>query len=116
MPIREGLRIALNEIRQTSIDNGTLYAKSVDEIYPTTDITAFAQPLLQNEDLVNEFLNVLAKRIVYTSIELKLFNNPLQELEGEQIPLGAIGQEIYINPARGRKFDVNDFARITSEI
>ena len=115
MAIKEGLRIALNEIRQTSIDNNTLYAKYVDEIYPTTDISAIAQPILANEDLVNEFLNVLAKRIVYTQVEIRVFNNPLQQLEGEMIPLGAIGQEIFINSAKGRKFDVNDFAGLLAK-
>ena len=29
------------------------------------------------------------------------FENPLQELAGDDLPLGAIGQEIYVNPARG---------------
>ena len=53
--IPEGLRVALNEIRETSIQNGTLYARSIDEVLPTTDITAFAMPLLSNPNLVNEF-------------------------------------------------------------
>lgn len=113
--IPEGLRVALNEIRETSIQNGTLYARSIDEVLPTTDITAFAMPLLSNPNLVNEFLDVLAKRIVYTSIETRMFNNPLQGLEGDQIPLGAIGQEIYINPARGRRFNVDDFAGLLAK-
>ena len=115
MAIPEGLRIALNEIRETSIDNGTLYAKSIDEVLPTTDISSFAMPLLSNPQLVNEFLDVLAKRIVYTSIETRIFENPLQRLEGDQIPLGAIGQEIYINPAKGRKFNVDDFAGLLAK-
>lgn len=113
--IPEGLRVALNEIRETSIDNGTLYAKSIDEVLPTTDISAFAMPLLANPQLVNEFLDVLAKRIVYTSIDVRFFNNPLSALEGDLIPLGAIGQEIYINPAKGRKFNVDDFAGLLAK-
>lgn len=115
MAIPEGLRIALNEIRETSIESGTLYAKSIDEVLPTTDISSFAMPLLSNPNLVNEFLDVLAKRIVYTSIETRIFENPLQRLEGDQIPLGAIGQEIYINPAKGRKFNVDDFAGLLAK-
>ena len=38
------------------------------------------------------------------------FENPLRELAGDDLPLGAIGQEIYVNPARGRVYDINDFA------
>lgn len=116
MPISEGLRQSLNAIRQTSIENGTLYAKQIDDITPTTDISVLSSQLFDNENLMNEFLNVLIKRIVYTQIvNFKLFNNPLSFLEGERMPLGAIGQEIFINPANGRKFDVNDFAGLLAK-
>lgn len=116
MPISEGLRTSLNEIRQTSIENNTLYAKQVDEITPSTDIGSFSAPLLDNPDLMNEFMNMLIKRIVYTQlVNYKLYNNPLSFLEGDEMPLGSIGQEIFINPARGRKFDVNDFAGLLAK-
>ena len=110
MGIKEGLRVGLNEIRETSIQDNTLYAKYVDEILPSTDIGSFASPILSNPTILNEFMNRLIQRIVYTQVEVKLFRNPLQNLEGDVLPLGAIGQEIYINPAKGRKFNVDDFA------
>lgn len=111
MAISEGLRTSLNEIRQTSIENGTLYHKQIDEILPTTDISALSMKLFDNDSLMNEFLQTLVKRIIYTQVvNFKLYNNPLAFLEGDKMPLGAIGQEIFINPAEGRKFDVNDFA------
>ena len=115
MPISNGLRTALNKIRETSIENNTLYHIHVPEILPTTDIGSFASPLLENPDLMNEFLNVLVKRIAYTKIENKIFRNKLRVLEGEAIPLGAIGQEIFINPAKGRQFNVNDFAGLLAK-
>lgn len=116
MPISEGLRQSLNAIRQTSIENGTLYAKQIDDITPTTDISVLSSQLFDNENLMNEFLNVLIKRIVYTQIvNFKMFNNPLAFLEGDRMPLGSIGQEIFINPANGRKFDVNDFAGLLAK-
>lgn len=115
MPISNGLRTALNNIRETSIENNTLYHRYVPEILPTTDIGSFASPLLENPDLMNEFLNVLVKRIAYTKIENKIFRNKLRVLEGDNIPLGAIGQEIYINPAKGRQFNVNDFAGLLAK-
>ena len=116
MPISEGLRTSLNQIRQTSIDNNTLYAKQVDEITPNTDISALSIPLFDKPELMNDFLNMLVKRIIYTQVvNYKLFNNPLKFLEGEQMPLGSIGQEIFINPAKGRKFDVNDFAGLLAK-
>lgn len=116
MPISEGLRTSLNEIRETSIENNTLYAKQIDEISPNSDISVLATPLLDNPELMNEFMNMLIKRIVYTQlVNYKLFNNPLSFLEGDQMPLGSIGQEIFINPAKGRKFDVNDFAGLLAK-
>lgn len=116
MPISEGLRTSLNQIRETSIQNNTLYAKQIDEITPNTDISAISSVLLDNPELMNEFMNMLVKRIVYTQlVNYKLYNNPLKFLEGDQMPLGSIGQEIFINPAKGRKFDVNDFAGLLAK-
>lgn len=90
MAIPEGLKTALNEIRETSIDNNTLYHRYVPEIMDTTDIGSFASPILENPNVMNEFMNVLVQRIVYTQVEMKLFRNPLRVLEGDRIPLGAI--------------------------
>lgn len=115
MPISESLRTSLNQIRETSILNDTLYAKQVDEILPTTDIGSWAAPILANPNLMNEFMDVLVQRIVYTQIDTKFFNNPLEILEGDRIPLGSIGQEIYVNPAQGRKFNVDDFAGLLAK-
>lgn len=115
MAIAEGLKTALNEIRETSIENGTLYHRYVPEIMDDSDIGSFAAPLLSNPNLMNEFMDVLVKRIVYTQINVKLFNNPLRQLEGEKMPLGALGQNIYINPAHARKFNVDDFAGLLAK-
>lgn len=115
MAISEGLRTSLNQIRETSIQNNTLYHRQIDEILPTTDIGTFAGPLLSNPQLMNEFFNVLVQRIVYTQIDIKFFNNPLKILEGDRIPLGSIGQEIYVNPAKARKFNVDDFAGLLAK-
>lgn len=114
--ISEGLRTSLNEIRETSIKNNTVYNRQIDEIEPNTDISIFASQLFSDDNLINEFFDVLVKRIVYTQIvDYKLFNNPLQFLWGDQMPLGSIGQEIFINPAKGRKFNVNDFAGLLAK-
>lgn len=89
--ISEGLRTSLNAIRETSIENDTLYARQIDEITPNTDISVLSSQLFDNEALMNEFLNVLVKRIIYTQVvNYKLFNNKLSVLEGDKMPLGAI--------------------------
>ena len=110
MAIPEGFKVALNEIRETSIKSDTLYAKSIDQIRDDTDITTWARPILTNQTIMNEFFSMLVQRIIYTQIDVRLFNNPLQILEGDTMPLGSIGQEIYTNPIKGRKFNVDDFA------
>lgn len=115
MAIPEGLRTSLNSIRETSIQNNTLYHRYVPEILPTSDIGSFASPILDNPNVMNEFMNVLVQRIVYTQVDIKLFNNPLRVLEGDRIPLGSIGQEIFINPARGRIFNADDFTGLLAK-
>lgn len=106
----QGLITSLNAIREASVSEGTIYHQYLPIVDDNTDIAAFGTPILNNTPVMNEFMNRLVNRIVYTSFENKYFNNPLQILEGDRIPLGYSGQEIYINPAKGRKYDVNDFA------
>lgn len=106
----QGLVTSLNAIREMSITNGTAYHQYVPIIDENTDIGAFGTPILNTPVVMNEFMNMLVNRIVYTQFETKYFRNPLQVLEGERIPLGYAGQEIYINPAKGRKYNVDDFA------
>lgn len=110
MAIPEGLRTSLNAIRETSIQDNTLYHRYVPEILPDTDIGTFSASIVADQTIANEFMTRLIKRIVYTQIENKVFRNKLKMLEGDRIPLGAIGQEIYINPIKGRRFNVDDFA------
>ena len=114
MAIKEGLRTIMNQIRETSINNNTLYHTAIDEIQPYTDITSVAQPLLQNPDLMNEFIKTLSQKIIYSRIAVKAYKNKLAELEGEEVPLGSIGEEIFINPAIGRGFNIDDFAGLLS--
>ena len=107
----EGLMKALNEIRETSIENGTLYHKQVPVVEATTSITNFGMPILESQAVMNEFVSALMNRIAYTSFSNRYtFDNPLQILYGDEIPLGESVQDIYVNPAQARKYNVNDFA------
>ena len=106
----QGLITSLNAIREASVSGSTIYHQYVPIVDEETDISSFGTPILNNTAVMNEFMDRLVNRIVYTSFENKYFNNPLQILEGDRIPLGYAGQEIYVNPAKGRQYDVNDFA------
>lgn len=107
MPITEGLKTSLNAIREISSE---IYRQYVPIIDDDTDTGTFGAPILNTPQVMNEFISSLVNRIVYTQFERKYFRNPLQVLEGDRIPLGYAGQEIYVNPAKGRKFNVDDFA------
>lgn len=107
----EGLVTALNKMREMSVKNGGVYHQYIPIVTKDTSIAEFAEPILDSNLTIvrNEFVGLL-KRIVFTSVNTKLFKNPLAELEGERIPLGYAGQDIHVNPAKGRVFNVNDFA------
>ena len=105
-----GLVTALNKLREMSVESGSIYHQYVPIVDSNTDIGSFGTPIINNTPVMNEFMSMLVNRIVYTQFMTKYFNNPLQVLEGDRIPLGYAGQEIYINPAKGRQFNVNDFA------
>lgn len=102
-----GLINSLNRIREISSE---IYHQYIPIITETTDISALGNPVLTVPQVQNEFMSALVNRIVYTQFTVKYFRNPLQVLEGDRIPLGYAGQEIYVNPAKGRQFNVDDFA------
>ena len=105
----KGLKNSLNKIRQISSD---IYHQYIPILEDDTDISALANPVMTVPEVYNEFCNALINRIVYTQIVTKTFNNPLRGLEGNVMPLGYAGQEIYVNPAKGRQYNVDDFAGI----
>ena len=104
--VNKGLKTSLNAIREISSE---IYHRYIPEIDEDTDISKLATPIFEVPEVYNEFCNALVNRIVYTQFESKTFRNPFVVLEGDQIPLGYAGQEIYVNPAKGRAFNVDDF-------
>lgn len=105
-----GLQTALNKMREMSVKEGSVYHQFVPIITDLTSIGEFGTPILEMDDVRNEFISKLVKRIAYTQITSKMYDNPLAQLEGEQVPLGYAGQDIFVNRAKGRQFNVNDFA------
>lgn len=107
----KGLATALNKMREMSVDQGSIYHQYVPVVTESTTIGEFGAPIIdsQNINVMNDFIGLL-KKIVYTAVYTKTFNNPLARLEGERMPLGQFIEDVYINPAKARGFDVNDFA------
>lgn len=108
--MNEGLVTSLNALREMSVSGSSIYHQYIPIIDENTAISTIAEPILNVPAVANDFMSMLVNRIVYTQFETKLFNNPLKILEGDRIPLGYAGQEIFTNPAKGRKYNVNDFA------
>lgn len=106
----QGLITSLNAIREMSVQNGTAYHQYIPVLTSTSDISVLQSAVLNTPVVMNEFVSQLVNRIIYTQFENKYFNNPLRILEGDSIPLGYAGQEIYVNPAKARKFNIDDFA------
>ena len=105
--MNESLKTSLNAIREISSEIYHRYVPIIDE---NTDISTFANPIMNYPVVYNEFQNQLINKLVYTQFELKAFRNPLVILEGDRLPLGYGGENVYVNPAKGRQFNVNDFA------
>ena len=106
-----GLQTALNAMREMSVDNGSIYHKYVPVVTDSTTIGEFGQPILDsaNVNVLNDFVGLL-KKVIATAVYNKTFNNPLAGLEGERMPLGQFIEDVYVNPAKARGFNVNDFA------
>lgn len=108
-----GLQTALNKMREMSVDTNSIYHQYVPVVTESTTIGEFGAPILdtQNLNVLNDFVGLL-KKVVYTAVYNKTFNNPLASLEGERLPLGQFIEDAYVNPAKARGFNVNDFAGI----
>ena len=106
-----GLQTALNAMREMSVDSGSIYHRFVPVVTDSTTIGEFGAPILdsQNLNVLNDFVGLL-KKVVATAVYNKTFNNPLVGLEGERMPLGQFIEDVYVNPAKARGFNVNDFA------
>lgn len=109
MALPKGLKNSLNAIQQLA---SPLYHQYIPILEDDTDISKLSEPLFSMPTLYNEFCTALIQRIVYTQVDVKMFNNPLKGLEGTMTPMGYAGQEIYVNPAKGRQYNPNDFAGI----
>lgn len=102
---------AINKVRELVVSGNANYHQYLPVIDENTDIANWGRTLLTAPtNVMNNFISVLVNKLVYTRFESKYFRNPLRDLEGDAMPLGYAGEEIYVNPAKGRVYNVNDFA------
>ncbi len=110
-----GLVTSLNAIREMSISDGKAYHQYVPIIDDQTDIGALSQPILNYVNVRNDFMSMLINKLVASKFEVQYFENPLQILEGDQLPLGYATESTFVNPAKGRKTNVEDFAGLLAK-
>lgn len=110
-----GLVTSLNAIREMSINDGKAYHQYVPIIDDQTDIGALSQPILNYVNVRNDFMSMLINKLVASKFEVQYFENPLQILEGDQLPLGYATESTFVNPAKGRKTNVEDFAGLLAK-
>lgn len=105
-----GLQTALNKMREMSVQSNSIYHQFVPVVTDSTSIGEFGAPILdsQNLNVLNDFVSLL-KKVVYTSVYTKTFNNPLTSLEGDNMPLGQFIEDAYVNASKPRGFNSNDF-------
>lgn len=116
MNLSEGFQTALNEIRETLIEDNKLYQTQIPVVDYTTSSQVYGHSLLSlPADLRNKFINALVDRIAYTSFNIRYYKNPFENLKGNETPLGAIGQNVYVNPAKGRVYNIDDFAGLLAK-
>lgn len=108
----QGLVNSLNAIREISSE---IYHQYIPEIDANTPISTIATPILNYAEVRNSFISALVNKIVYTQYNKKMFKNPLKFLEGDQLPLGYAVENAYINPAKGRQYNGEDFAGLLAK-
>lgn len=106
-----GLQTALNKMREMSVESNSVFHQFVPVVTDSTTIGSYGLPILDpsNTAVLNDFVSLL-KKVVYTAVYNKTFNNPLAQLEGERMPLGQFIEDVYVSPAEAVGFNVNDFA------
>ena len=105
-----GLKTALNKMREMSVQDGSVFHQYVDVVTDSTTIGSYGLPILDpsNTAVLNDWVSLL-KKVIFTAVYNKTFNNPLAQLEGERMPLGQFVEDVYINPAKTVGYDAADF-------
>lgn len=93
----------MNVIRQ----NASLqYQNTVPVVETAVDIPRVGEKIYGTPALANEFINALVNRIALVRIKSATFNNPYRDLKKGYIEFGETIEEVFVNIARVRDFNV----------
>lgn len=97
----------LNVIRQNASYE---YQNSVPEVQVLEDIPKVGEALLGYPSLANQFINALVNRIALVKVKSATFNNEYAELKKGYLEYGESVEEVFVNIAKAREFNVEKAA------
>ena len=122
-------KIAYNTLSASTIDimnvirqNASLqYQNTVPVVESAVDIPRVGEKIYGTPALANEFINALVNRIALVRIQSATFNNPYRDLKKGYIEFGETIEEVFVNIARVRDFNVEkaderEFKRTLADI
>ena len=104
---KTGVINAVNYVRANASQQ---YQAQVPVATANTPIQIIADPILNYEPFMNEFIDGLVNRIALTKISNMVFSNPLSVFRKGSVPLGTDIQDIFTNPAQRQQYEMNDVA------
>ena len=100
---------ALNNMR---VEGSAVLHEKLPELQSNADLTAWSEVIFSNPQVYSEFCDGLVSKLVKSQLEVKLFDNPFNDFNGDDIPYGYTMENAYTNPAIGTDYDPQDFAGI----
>ena len=87
-------------------DNSSAIYQDIVPEYDETNLAQVGDSILKEENVRNEFLNALVKKIATTEVVTNnKFESPFNVFEGAERPFGGHIEEIYVNPSLDTGFD-----------
>lgn len=97
----------LNVIRQNATAE---YQSLVPEVQTLKDIPKVGEVLYGYPALANQFINALVNRIALVRVKSSTFNNDYKELKKGYLEFGETVEEVFVNIAKAREFNVEKAA------
>lgn len=82
------------------------YIGAVPEATVSLDFARAFAPIVQYTPFMNEFLNYVVNKLVFQTVESKMYENKFSMLRREGFPLGTDYENNYINPALPRAYGI----------
>lgn len=82
------------------------YIGAVPQATVESDFSRAFAPIVKYTTFMNEFLDYVVNKLVFQTVESKMYENKFSMLRKEGFPLGTDYENNYINPAVARKYSI----------